>query len=182
MAIQSLDRAQILSLLRAAHDRNRTHWLALLMAFAHGLRASELIGIKRDDIRDGFLTVQRLKGSLKTTQPLIESAEVLLDEKQAVESFIRPLLNQETLFKFSRFTFWRVVRKYSELAALPAHLAHPHVLKHSIAMQIIGTAGIENTRQYLGHKNISSTGAYLKVTDADASAAARAALSGSKLD
>ena len=35
-------------------------------------------------------------------------------------------------------------------------------------MQTIELAGIENVRQYLGHKSISSTGAYLKVSDADA--------------
>jgi site-specific recombinase XerD len=45
------------------------------------------------------------------------------------------------------------------------------VLKHSIAMQSIREAGIENVRQYLGHRSISSTGAYLKVTDEAASAA-----------
>jgi len=32
-------------------------------------------------------------------------------------------------------------------------------------MQTIASAGIENVRQYLGHKSISSTGAYLKVSD-----------------
>jgi site-specific recombinase XerD len=38
-------------------------------------------------------------------------------------------------------------------------------------MQTIKSAGIENVRQYLGHKNISSTGAYLKVSDEVASEA-----------
>jgi site-specific recombinase XerD len=91
-------------------------------------------------------------------------------------------LNHERLFKFSRFTFWRMVRKYVAASGIPAHLAHPHVLKHSIAMQLIDSAGIENTRQYLGHKNLSSTGAYLKVSDADAARAAGAALGARQLD
>jgi site-specific recombinase XerD len=59
-----------------------------------------------------------------------------------------------------------------------AHKAHPHVLKHSIAMQTIEHAGIENVRQYLGHKSISSTGSYLKVTDAEAAASVQRALLG----
>jgi hypothetical protein len=38
-------------------------------------------------------------------------------------------------------------------------------------MQTIKTAGIENVRQYLGHKSIASTGSYLRVNDEQASAA-----------
>jgi len=40
-------------------------------------------------------------------------------------------------------------------------------------MHGIKEAGIEGVRQYLGHKSISSTGVYLKVDDAQASAAVR---------
>jgi site-specific recombinase XerD len=43
-------------------------------------------------------------------------------------------------------------------------------------MQTIQAAGIENVRQYLGHKSISSTGAYLKVSDSEAAAAVGLAL------
>ncbi len=50
---------------------------------------------------------------------------------------------------------------------VPRHLCNPHISKHTIAMEVIHSAGIENVRQYLGHKSISSTGAYLKVSDAD---------------
>src|SRR5262249_36670078 len=48
---------------------------------------------------------------------------------------------------------------------------HPHVLKHSIAMDMIREAGIENTRVYLGHKSGASTMEYLKPNDDEASAA-----------
>ena len=81
-----------------------------------------------------------------------------------------------TKYFAGRSQFWRLVRKYAKAAGIPEHKAHPHVLKHSIAMQTIGSAGIENVRQYLGHKSISSTGAYLRVTDADASSAVTGAV------
>jgi hypothetical protein len=45
-------------------------------------------------------------------------------------------------------------------------------------MQTIHSAGIENVRQYLGHKSMSSTGAYLRKTDAEASSAVALALKG----
>jgi site-specific recombinase XerD len=47
----------------------------------------------------------------------------------------------------SRSQFWRRVERYAKAADIPEHEAHPHVLKHSIAMQTIGSAGIENVRQ-----------------------------------
>ena len=72
--------------------------------------------------------------------------------------------------------FWRLVQKYAKAAGIPEHLRHPHIVKHSIAMQTIKAAGIENVRQHLGHKSMSCTGEYLKVTDEAASAAITKAL------
>ena len=182
MGIQSLNRAELLGLLRAANETNRLHWLAILMAFSHGLRSSEVTAIKRNDIDGDCLTVKRLKGSMKTSQSLIEHSEPLLNEKTAVLNLIAGYYPNQRLFPWSRWTQWRLVHKYALQSGLPKHKANNKVLKHSIAMQIIHIAGIENTKQYLGHKSLSSTGAYLKVTDADASAAARAALSRSNVD
>lgn len=38
-------------------------------------------------------------------------------------------------------------------------------LRHSGAMQLVQAARIENRSQYLGHKSIASTGAYLRAND-----------------
>jgi site-specific recombinase XerD len=70
------------------------------------------------------------------------------------------------------------MRQHCNAAGIPAHLAHLHILKHSIAMQTIHSAGIENVRQHLGHKSIASTGAYLKVSDEAASKAVMDAIKG----
>jgi integrase len=43
-------------------------------------------------------------------------------------------------------------------------------------MHTIKTAGIENVRQYLGHRSMASTGAYLRVDDDAASKAIAAAM------
>jgi integrase/recombinase XerD len=160
---------------RAASERD---WLAILVAFWHGLRASELIGLTRESISDGYITVQRLKGSLKTIQPLVCDSEPLLSERKALEKAASMAEEGKPLFDFSRQHFWRIVRKHAKAAGLAGHKRHPHMLKHSIAMQTIKQAGIENVRQYLGHKSISSTGAYLRVNDEAASAAVAAAATG----
>jgi integrase len=63
------------------------------------------------------------------------------------------------LFGIGRKMFWVLFRRYCALARIPAHKAHCHTLLPTKS----GRAGIENVRQYLGHKSIASTGAYLKV-------------------
>lgn len=143
----------------------------ILTAFWHGLRASEVTSFKRDAIQDGYLTVQRLKGSLRTVQALVEHPDPLLDERAALIEYAAKSSFSKPVFNVSRQQFWRIVQRYSKTAGIPAHKAHPHVLKHSIAMQTIHSAGIENVRQHLGHKSIGSTGAYLIVGDEDASKA-----------
>jgi integrase/recombinase XerD len=112
---------------------------------------------------------------MRTVQPLVEHTDPLLNERQPLIDFALKSNFSEPLFPICRQQFWRLVQKYAKAAGIPEHKAHPHVLKHSIAMQTIGSEGIENVRQYLGHKSISSTGAYLRVTHADASSAVTSA-------
>lgn len=148
----------------------------ILMAYSHGLRASEVLRIKPDSVKDGLLTVRRLKGSLCTEQPLIASEEPLLDEAETWFDFTLKIPRNQRVFPISRQHFWRLMQRYAKEAGIPERKRHPHVLKHTIALQTIHSAGIDNVRQYLGHKSMASTGEYLKRTDAEASAAIRTAL------
>ena len=176
MGKQSLSRDQVLAILRAAKAKRERDWLMILVAFAHGLRATEVVELTRENFSDGFLTVQRLKGSKRTTQRLLSHPDPLLDEGTAMVCFLQKVFEKQKLFPVTRQRFWQILQEHGEAAGVPAHLRHPHTLKHSIAMQMIHSAGIEKTRQYLGHQNISSTGEYLVVDDDEASAAAGDAL------
>ena len=158
----------MLDLLRSARASRERDWLMILVAFWHGLRATEVVTFTRDAISDGFLTIHRLKGSYKTVQALMEHSDPLLNEKAALIDYAAQSKFGEPVFNITRQHFWRLVQGYAKAAGIPAHLAHPHILKHSIAMQTIHIAGIENVRQHLGHKSIASTGAYLKVSDESA--------------
>lgn len=148
----------------------------LQLTYFHGLRVSEVISLTADSVRDGVLTIQRLKHSNRTIQPLFEHSNELLNEKKSVFDYTLGMLGNQRLFPFTKQHADRLIKRYAKAAGIPRHKAHMHILKHSIAMQIIGTAGIENTRQWLGHKSISSTGEYLKVSDDDAARAVRGAL------
>jgi type 1 fimbriae regulatory protein FimB len=168
--MQHLTRSELLKLLDAAKAKSDRDWLMILVAFWHGLRASEVVGLTSKNIKDGYITVQRLKGSMKTVQPLIVHTDPLLNEKDGLEALAK-YAGTERLFPITRNWFWAIVKKHGAEAGIPSHRVFPHALKHSIAMQTIKKGGIENVRQYLGHKSISSTGAYLKVSDEEASEA-----------
>lgn len=133
-------------------------------------------GLTPESFVDGFLVVKRLKGSNKTVQPLVRDKNPLLNERAAVAKILAKATPLKTLFPISRLRLWQLMQRYASAAGIPKHLAHPHILKHSIAMQTIRKAGIENVRTYLGHKSIASTGCYLQVDDDQASNAITGAM------
>jgi len=179
--MEHLTKEALLKLLKVARSYSERDYVMILTGYCHGLRASEICSLTAKDVRDGHITVKRLKGSLKTTQPLVHG-DGLLNERAALTAWLADKSKGAFLFEgrvlenrksrhITRAQFFNVFRAHCAEAGIPAHCSHPHVLKHSRAMHKIKEAGIENVRQYLGHKSIASTGAYLKVSDQQASAA-----------
>jgi integrase/recombinase XerD len=178
--LDALSKDELRALLAAAKAARERDWLMILIGFWHGLRVSEVIALTPDSFKDEHIFVRRLKGSKATRHPLMSDPDPLLSETPAVFDYIRGMHSNQRAFPITRQHFWRLIRKYALAAGIPEHKAHPHVLKHTIAMQSIEHAGIENVRAYLGHVSIASTGSYLKVTDAEAAASVQRALSGSQ--
>lgn len=74
---------EMLALLRAAREHSTRAWAMILLAYRHGMRASEVCGLKLADVdlKAGSIVVRRLKGSLQTMQPLFpHRGQPLLDE------------------------------------------------------------------------------------------------------
>jgi integrase len=175
--MEHLTREQLIAVLSEAKKESTRDWLAILIGYMHGLRIAEVCALTPQNFTSaGFITVRRLKGSLKTTQPLVTHENELLNEQPAIAAWLTQFTTRQRIFGIQRSMLGKLFERYARLAGVPRHLRHFHVLKHSIAMHSIKKAGIEGVRQYLGHKSISSTGIYLKVDDAQASAAVQAAL------
>jgi integrase len=174
--VKAFSKEQFRALLEAAKAQRERDWLMILMAYAHGLRASEVIAITPDDIQDGMLRVKRLKGSLCTDQPLFKHADPLFDEATAVRRFVKGRAGNQPLFKLTRQRFWQIVQQHGATAGLPKRLCHPHTAKHTLGVQLIEKLPINEVQQYMGHSNMNSTAQYLKTNDARASAAAQRVL------
>ncbi len=169
-------KAELRALLEAAKAKRERDWLMFLVAYSHALRASELLNLMAENIENDCLVVQRLKGSLRTIQPLVESEDPLFDERSALIEWARKSEPGEPIFPLTRQRFWQLVREYGKSVGIPLHKLHPHSFRHSCALHSISKAGVENVRQYLGHRSMSSTGEYLRVSDEEASAAVNKAL------
>jgi integrase len=73
----------------------------IVLAYRHGMRTSEVCGLKLEgvDLKNGQITIRRLKGSLKTTQPLCDQqGEPLLSEKRLVRAWHFPALSLSKTF------------------------------------------------------------------------------------
>jgi integrase len=169
--MQALSKTELLAVLAAARASIERDFLMILVAYCHGLRASEVIAITRDNIVDGCLEVQRLKGSRRTSQPLIEHENPLLNERQAMFEYLLNSYPNQRLFPVCRRTFYRIVNTHAAAAGLPKHKRHPHMLKHTIGTEIYQkTKDLALLQTHLGHMESSSSLIYAK-RDADAAAA-----------
>ncbi len=179
---------ELLSVLKAARARSARDWAMVLLAYRHGLRASEVCGLKLGDmdLKTGSVALRRLKGSLQTIQPLYRhKGQPLLDEMAALRAWLRERQSDGSDYLFlsqkggrlHRSQFFRNFQACAEAAGLPSQKRHPHALKHSLASQLVaGNVNLALVKQCLGHKAIGSTMKYIGTTDTQASEAAQAAL------
>jgi site-specific recombinase XerD len=144
---------------------NKRDKAIFLMAYRHGLRASEvgLLNIDDLDFQKQRVMIYRLKGSLSGIH-LLQA-----DESRILKSYIRDRKSESpTLFvsnrnlPISRKTLDVLIKKYGEKAKIPKDKRHFHVLKHSIATHLLdtGEAELRFVQDWLGHANIQNTVIY----------------------
>jgi len=132
---------------------------AILVAFRHGLRASELVGLRWDDIdwQTSTLHVRRSKGGIGTRQPLaareLRALRRLQREASGVHIFV-----SERGAPLSVAGYQRMVARAGERFPF---LIHSHMLRHSCGYKLANDGHDTRAIQhYLGHRSIASTVRY----------------------
>src|ERR1700738_923011 len=88
--MKSLSRKQVSQILKVASESKRNHAM-ILLAFQHGMRESEVCGLKLKDLdfKNQKKTIRRLKGSLETTQALCNvTGQPLLSELRVLKAWL----------------------------------------------------------------------------------------------
>lgn len=146
----------------------------LELLYATGLRVSELIGLREDQVnlRQGVLRVIG-KGQKERLVPL---GEVAIDWLHRYQQQTRPeLLSgalEDILFVtqrksgMTRQAFWYLIKRYAQQVGIRVHLS-PHTLRHAFATHLINHgADLRAVQMLLGHSNISTTQIYTHVAKA----------------
>jgi site-specific recombinase XerD len=145
---------------------------AILIAYRHGLRTSELVGLRWSavDLKTGRLHVTRVKRGTPSVQPLQADSMRLLRKvlkAQADAGAASPFVfASERGSAMTTANFRMLVNRLAAAAKLGIK-AHPHMLRHGCGYFLVNSGqDCRHIQAYLGHKNIQSTTVYTKLTDA----------------
>jgi len=139
----------------------------LQIAYASGLRVSEIIGLDVEDIDFTAESVRCLgKGSKERVVPVhkkaLESIDIYLfkGRKKFKHEGIKALFLNKRGDRLTRQGFWGIVKKYARIIGLENTMT-PHTLRHSFATHLLeGGAPIRHVQELLGHASISTTQIY----------------------
>jgi integrase len=138
----------------------------VLMAFRHGLRASELVDLRWDqvDLEHALPHVRRLKNGSPATHPLIGKELRALRRLQRDQELKSPFVfTSERGTPFTRRGFQAMVERAGEAAGFDMKI-HPHMLRHACGFKLANDGVDTRTIQaYLGHKSIQHTVRYTEL-------------------
>jgi integrase len=162
-----LTEREIERLMDAARDNRWGHRdaTAILIAYRHGLRASELVALRWDDIdfTTGKLHVRRGKGGMASVHPLGgKELRALRRLQRETPEGVRTVhvFVSERLAPLSVAGYQRMVARAGQAAGLPFRV-HSHMLRHSCGYKLANDGRDTRAIQhYLGHRAISSTVRY----------------------
>ncbi len=131
----------------------------ILMTLARtGIRANELVNIRKQDIVKNDLIVRQGKGKKDRFVPLETELSHLLG------LFTDQLKPKDKVFSMSVRQVRNIVYKYKPEGAD----VHPHTLRHSFAVHCLKSGmNIRSLQKILGHGNLNTTAIYLDVVGAD---------------
>lgn len=168
-----LSRQQVNQLIAAPDPQSPLYWrdVAILeLLYASGLRASELCGLKMNDLNLQVGCVRVLgKGNKERIVPVGQAAS------EAITAYMagcRPNIDHRRSDRvflsksgrpMERVSLWMLVEKYGRRSGLLKHIS-PHTLRHCFASHLLGGgADLRVVQELLGHSDVSTTQIYTHV-------------------
>jgi site-specific recombinase XerD len=151
---------------------NRKHRLALLLLFAAGLRVSELVNARVEDLLDGGLTLV-VRGGKGRKDRMTVVAESLIPE---LSWLTRERPPEAPLFPASHGGRWttRSVQRFVSAAAVRVDIEQRvtcHSLRHAFATHLLESGtDLRFIQGLLGHKSIATTTRYIHMRNPRSSA------------
>jgi integrase len=138
----------------------------ILIAYRHGLRVSELISMRwqQIDLDSGLIQINRLKNGIDSIHPICGP------ELRALRKIKRKCPNAKYVFVSERGSplTTSAFRKIIARAGINTDIdipIHPHMLRHSTGFKLANDSRDTRTiQQYLGHKNIRHTTRYTEIS------------------
>jgi integrase/recombinase XerD len=140
----------------------------LELAYACGLRVSELVGLQRGEVDLGgrLLTVTG-KGGHQRVVPFGRAAGAALSEwLERGRPQLAARARHDHVFcnarggRLSRMGWWKILRGHARTARVTARV-HPHALRHSFATHLLERgADLRVVQELLGHASVTTTAIY----------------------
>ena len=153
---------------RFRKSRGRVFCVFLVMRFS-GARIGEVVKIDDScdiDWRRGEIRIQTLKKK-KTAIRTVFVPDVVLTE---ISRYLAEWSEMRgRIFRVHPRHFWRCFKERAKEAGIKEGLDHPHILRHSRAVEMI-KAGVPITliQDLLGHSSLTITARYLKIFQGEA--------------
>jgi type 1 fimbriae regulatory protein FimB/type 1 fimbriae regulatory protein FimE len=137
----------------------------ILMTYRHGLRVSELVALRWDqvDLEAGCLQVIRRKGSDDSVQPL-SGVEIraLRKMRRDQPAGARHVFVSERGAPFTTNGFFKTLSRAA--ASIGMGDVHPHLLRHGTGFKLVNQGVDTRTlAAYLGHRNLANTARYTRM-------------------
>ncbi|MGZ4902627.1 MAG: tyrosine-type recombinase/integrase, partial [Halobacteriota archaeon] len=158
-----LEKEQVDELLQAAKACSQRDYLLLDFMWRTGVRVSEVINVKLQDIehKNNVVNIRKAKGG-KQRRVLIgdETLETLSDYISE-----QNIPKDQPIFPITRQHVFRLVNRYGNTVGVKIH---PHTLRHSFAVHLVRSGmDLRRLQLLLGHSSLSITQVYLQFKDDD---------------
>ena len=165
-----LTEPEVVRLMEAARQNRYGHRNAtmILIAFRHGLRASELVDLRWDqfDYAGSRLHVRRVKGGTPATHPLggVELRALRRLQREAPQSEF--VFVSERGAPFATAGFAKLIERAGAEAGFTFKV-HAHMLRHACGFALANAGhDTRSVQSYLGHRNIQHTVRYTELSPA----------------